>query len=958
MSTSRRPVLRACLSIALGALALLPVAAAPALASDGVAVDDTGLSTPADEDLAIAVLANDHADDIPAGSWLDLPSSSSVHGADLWVDGDRIVYHRAEGTGSDSFTYQVRDPDTSDVIGTATVTVRVTAAKVLSARADDLDVEKDTPTTLAVTDNDKTGDAVRLEPTAAPAHGTLSVNPDDYSPTITFTPETGYTGEDSFGYRLVDAAGHQDTATVTVHVRQIGVRNLDHRRTWDGAHVSWDLPRSTNFDGVVVRLATGTPGDDYVAPPATVDDGLGVSVGDRDTSVDLTGLAMGTPYAVSVFALYDGRQTVTEPESRSLTPGLEPVTGLRVDAGNQTATLAWTNPPHSSGTTVAWTTPAGADASVVVAAGQATRRITGLTNGNAYTFTVTSTAAGSGDAFVGEPRSIDTTPRSTTDHAPVAAADVVSVIGAAPVTFNVLDNDSDTDDDALTVLSQTDPSAGRLACDDGGTCTYTPDAADSATDTFGYTVSDGHGGRATGVVHLVRRGVVTHDDTMHATSSAISTSDVLANDTGLLPTDNLVVDANHDPAGSVDVDFESHPVLQFTPASMATRPARPAGGSGSRSLLAVTPPTFDVTYRILDESGTRELAHGVLHVHVAIAPQVTAAANHTSSAVTAPVTISGKAAPVDAGEPVRLERQAADGTWGRVAATTFATGATGTDAATGAPYAFRVAPDEQRVAVLPGRRAGLRRPGGHHHRDPAAERLPGRPRNGAQDRRRVRHAHQHRPDRGPAQVLDRHHEGRQGARAARRAAGSRPVGAGAPGQRAHHAHRHVPAAGVVVRQHPRPAAAARPLRLAAQHEELLSREVRRDLLVDELLEHGQRGRQPVALLVVQLGEPLPQCLHPCLAAGQDDVLPGVGAPRRSPRGRPRGPVYDGRGRAPPARRRSGSSTGPDAFGRRQRAQPQRTPLRQRGQGGQRAVADRRARRASRRSARLSRPSTR
>ncbi|HEX8104171.1 MAG TPA: Ig-like domain-containing protein [Solirubrobacteraceae bacterium] len=67
---------------------------------------------------------------------------------------------------------------------------------------------------------------------------------------------------------------------------------------------------------------------------------------------------------------------------------------------------------------------------------------------------------------------------------------------AKHLTGTVLDGDSDPDGDALTA-SSTDPDV-NMASD--GTFTYVPPAGEETSDTFDYTVSDGHGGTDTGTV--------------------------------------------------------------------------------------------------------------------------------------------------------------------------------------------------------------------------------------------------------------------------------------------------------------------------------------------------------------------------------------------------------------------------------------------------------------------------
>lgn len=85
--------------------------------------------------------------------------------------------------------------------------------------------------------------------------------------------------------------------------------------------------------------------------------------------------------------------------------------------------------------------------------------------------------------------------------APVANPDAISIAQNQTVTFNVLANDTDAEQDILTVTDSTVPSNGTLT-NDNGSFTYTPNSGFSGTDNFTYTISDGKGGTATSTVSI------------------------------------------------------------------------------------------------------------------------------------------------------------------------------------------------------------------------------------------------------------------------------------------------------------------------------------------------------------------------------------------------------------------------------------------------------------------------
>ena len=92
---------------------------------------------------------------------------------------------------------------------------------------------------------------------------------------------------------------------------------------------------------------------------------------------------------------------------------------------------------------------------------------------------------------------------------PNAQDDSIDLDGDEAVTFDVLENDSDADNDTLTILSNTEPSKGTLVLNEDGTFTYTPDEDFTGTDSFTYTVDDGNGGTDSATV-TVNGGELNH----------------------------------------------------------------------------------------------------------------------------------------------------------------------------------------------------------------------------------------------------------------------------------------------------------------------------------------------------------------------------------------------------------------------------------------------------------------
>ena len=117
--------------------------------------------------------------------------------------------------------------------------------------------------------------------------------------------------------------------------------------------------------------------------------------------------------------------------------------------------------------------------------------------------TVTNTATVSTGADINfQNNSVDDV--TTVNVPPVAVEDAATVNeDSSGNAINVLSNDTDSDNDLVTITSVTQGTHGSVAITGGGTgLIYTPAADYFGPDTFTYTVSDGHGGIATANVNV------------------------------------------------------------------------------------------------------------------------------------------------------------------------------------------------------------------------------------------------------------------------------------------------------------------------------------------------------------------------------------------------------------------------------------------------------------------------
>jgi len=109
-----------------------------------------------------------------------------------------------------------------------------------------------------------------------------------------------------------------------------------------------------------------------------------------------------------------------------------------------------------------------------------------------------------GGAFVTQGFGLQTRFSAQSNTAPDAIDDAAIIDeDSGPNSINVLANDTDHENDALTVTAITQGLHGAVAISGGGPgLTYTPAADYFGPDTFTYTISDGHGGSDTANVNV------------------------------------------------------------------------------------------------------------------------------------------------------------------------------------------------------------------------------------------------------------------------------------------------------------------------------------------------------------------------------------------------------------------------------------------------------------------------
>mgnify|MGYP002639406173 CR=1 FL=1 len=185
--------------------------ASPIAKDDSFAVAEGGIyditGDPANgiqPNLILGVLSNDVAN----GGKVSMDEYPEHGAIDMHEDGTFKYIHDGSEENEDRFSYSVFNTWGSDKAEVKVfVTAKMDAPRVNDDRAK---VKMNQAEVIDILDNDKDRDSeirnARVEIVEAPASGTLTIGADNK---VTYTPNAGFTGNDSFKYRLYDDITHE-----------------------------------------------------------------------------------------------------------------------------------------------------------------------------------------------------------------------------------------------------------------------------------------------------------------------------------------------------------------------------------------------------------------------------------------------------------------------------------------------------------------------------------------------------------------------------------------------------------------------------------------------------------------------------------------------------------------------------------------------------------------------------
>jgi hypothetical protein len=490
-----------------------------------------------------------------------LVTSAPAHGT-LTGTAPNLTY-TPTGTyvGPDSFTYLAMNAGGS---ASGTVSLTVQPAPVIPvAQNSSATVAFNTATPITAVAGGGNGHALTYIAATGPVHGTLGAF---VGATITYTPNTGYVGADSFTFKVTDGTSTSSAATISITVNQAApVANSQSVTTAFATPVSITLvatgppaitysvvsnPANGTLSGTAPNL-TYTPGSNFAgsdsftfkannggdsnvatvsitvtAPPPPVASGQSATVNyQTGKAITLSATGLGTiTYAVTISPAH-GTLSGTAP-NLTYTPatgysGADSFSFTATNPGGTSAAAAVSLtvlplPPVAQTQSVSdvyngvlpITLVATGNGTLTYAVGMAPTHGTVTITGAVATYTPTANFVGS-DSFTFTASNGSVSNAATVSITVLPAVPVVQAAQTATVGYNTAANITlsvlSPVGPAITYNITTQPTNGTLALS-GSQATYTPAANFAGTDSFTYTATDAGGTSNTAKVTITVAG--------------------------------------------------------------------------------------------------------------------------------------------------------------------------------------------------------------------------------------------------------------------------------------------------------------------------------------------------------------------------------------------------------------------------------------------------------------------
>jgi hypothetical protein len=429
-------------------------------------------------------------DDDPDGDPLTITGASATNGTTALLGNGNVGYTPDPNYfGSDTINYSITDGNGETDSSTVSVTVNPVPDPPVANDDTATVTEDSTNNIINVTANDSDADGDVLTVTAASASAGTAV-PSGVN--VSYTPPANFSGQATINYTINDGTDRTASATVTVTVTgendpPVAVNDTFSVDEDSTANILNVTANDTDPDGdtLTVTAANASSGTATPSGGNVVYTPVANFVGQVTINYTISDGNGGTDSAIATVTVSNQNDppvanndtaTVQEDSSGNVINVAANDTDPDGDLLTVSAASTSTGSVTFGGSNVTYTPPADFN-------GQATINYT-ISDGNGGTDTAIVTVT---------VNNVNDPPEANNDTANVEEDSEDNVI-------NVTANDTDVDDDTLTVTSAT--ASNGTATPSGGNVLYTPDADYFGPDTINYTVSDGNGGTDSATVSV------------------------------------------------------------------------------------------------------------------------------------------------------------------------------------------------------------------------------------------------------------------------------------------------------------------------------------------------------------------------------------------------------------------------------------------------------------------------
>lgn len=452
-------------------ITVMPINDSPVANPDTVSVNEDATLVLAKWDL----VGNDA--DVDGDSLTLISVSNATHGT-VSIDVDSVVFVPTTNyNGTASFDYTISDGSLTDMT-TVTVTVNPVNDTPVATEVSE-SIDEDVATTIDLLGSDIDGDTLTYIKVTNPLHGTLGTVSSNQ---VTYTPNTNFTGSDSFTYKVNDGAVDSSTATVSIIIGgvndppvldPIGNKTVNELETLAFMVIASDPDSSLTYSlagapmGAVINSDTGafsftpaeTQGPSQYTFTVSVTDGIATDSEEITVTVN----------EINVAPIAQGGSFSTQEDTAKV------VTLVATDFDIPVNTLTYSIVDS----------PSNGTADLVENEVTYTPNIN-YHGSDSFTFKTNDGVLDSNVATV-------TIAVNPVNDDPEAVADTASVDEDDTLTlakWDLVGNDEDVDGDTLSLISVSNPVSGSVFID-GDNVVFTPTTNYNGSASFDYTVSDG-----------------------------------------------------------------------------------------------------------------------------------------------------------------------------------------------------------------------------------------------------------------------------------------------------------------------------------------------------------------------------------------------------------------------------------------------------------------------------------